>query len=176
MIKYLLKLKTVFTIYFKIITKLRNIIFDFYIKTRSILKINYIKWGAIFGLSVFFIVNLALPISVIAQSSNNNFVPSKSQICGGPCPLIDSDFNPSSDSIFRFIIFLARFLTYVGVGLAVLFFVFAGLQFIVGRSKDARVNIITTFIGLVVIIIAYTVVNIIAQSLASDSLGDIINL
>lgn len=113
------------------------------------------------------------PLNVSAQSGSNRFVPSKSEICGGSCPVIDSEFTPTSEGIFRFIIFFARFLTYVGVGLAVLFFVFAGLQFIVGQSEKARQNLVTTFIGLVVIIVAYTIVTLISQTLANGDFGSI---
>jgi hypothetical protein len=122
-------------------------------------------------LSLILVTSIFAPVLVSAQSSGNRYVPSKSQICGGACPVIDSEFVPTSDGIFRFIIFFARFLTYVGVALAVLFFVFAGLQFIVGQSENAKQNLITTFIGLIVIIVAYTIVNIIAQTLANGDFG-----
>lgn len=134
---------------------------------------NFLKQIAFFGLFFILIASFLAPISVLAQTTPNRYVPSKSQICGGSCPLIDSDFNPTSEGVFRFIIFFARFLTYVGVGLAVLFFVFAGLQFIVGQSENAKQNLITTFIGLIVIIVAYTVVNIIAQTLADGDFSSV---
>jgi amino acid permease len=73
------------------------------------------------------------------------------------------------------VIFFARFLTYIGVGLAVLFFVIAGIQYIIGRGEEGKNNLITTFIGLIVIILAYTAVNIIVQLLQSGSLGNIFN-
>jgi|GEM_PF-7056304 len=118
-------------------------------------------------------ISILLPINAFAQSTNR-VVPTKDQICGGSCPLIDSDFVPTSEGVFRFIIFFARFLTYVGVGLVVLFFVFAGLQFIVGQSENAKQNLITTFIGLIVIIVAYTIVNFIAQTLANGDFSSIL--
>jgi hypothetical protein len=129
--------------------------------TKNLLKI------VIFGL--LFAVFLS-PISANAQS----LTPSKDQICGGPCPLIDTEFDGDSDSLFSFVIFFARFLTYIGVGLAVLFFVIAGIQYIVGKSEEGKNNLITTFIGLIVIILAYTAVNIIVQLLQNGSLGDIL--
>lgn len=129
--------------------------------TKNLLKI------VIFGL--LFAVFLS-PVSVNAQS----LTPSKDQICGGPCPLIDTEFQGDSDNLFNFVIFFARFLTYIGVGLAVLFFVIAGIQYIVGKSEEGKNNLITTFIGLIVIILAYTAVNIIVQLLQNGSLGDII--
>lgn len=136
--------------------------------TQNFLTRNLLKVG-IFGM--LFMVFI-MPISVHAQSS---LTPSKDQICGGPCPLVDAEFNGDSDSLFSFVISFARFLTYIGVGLAVLFFVIAGIQYIIGRSEEGKSNLITTFIGLIVIILAYTAVNIIVQLLQNGSLGDIFN-
>ena len=135
---------------------------------QNFLTKNLLKIGIF---SLLFLI-LLIPISVKAQSQ---LTPDKDQICGGPCPLIDTEFNGDSDSLFSFVIFFARFLTYIGVGLAVLFFVIAGIQYIIGRGEEGKNNLITTFIGLIVIILAYTAVNIIVQLLQSGSLGNIFN-
>jgi hypothetical protein len=127
-------------------------------------KISFLILGIVIIFNSFF---LTLPVN--AQS----LVPSKSEICGGPCPLFDSDFTFDSEGIVTFLLFFARFLTYIGVGLAVLFLVIAGLQFITGNGDAAAINIKTTLIGLVVIIVAYTFVSLLTTLLVNGDFGDL---
>lgn len=101
--------------------------------------------------------------------------PSRELICGGSCPLFDSDFNFTIENLARFIVSIARFLTFLGVLLAVFFLVFAGIQFIIGKEEEAKENIRTTLIGLVIIIIAYTAVSLIVSLLQGNFLGSAIN-
>jgi hypothetical protein len=128
-----------------------------------------------FGAAMFLLL-LLLPVSVSAQS--NNLIPTKETICGGRCPVIDSDFNPSSDSIANFIISIARFLTYIGGALTVLFVVYGGLLILTdlggGKRAEAGWNCIkTSLIGLVIIIVAYTVVSFIGSFLNNASFDEI---
>jgi hypothetical protein len=120
------------------------------------------------------LVFLSLPVTTFAQTTSR-IAPSRSVICGGPCPLVDTDFRADKDSVLSFIVAFARFITFIGVGLAVLFIVWSGIQFIIGRGEDAKKNLISTIIGLVVIIIAYTVVSIIVGLLQGNALGDVLN-
>jgi Type IV secretion system pilin len=128
-----------------------------------------------FGI-VSFLVFAILPISVSAQS--NSLVPSKQTICGGSCPVIDGDFNPSRDGIANFIISIARFLTYIGGALTVLFVVYGGLLILTDlgggdRAKAGWNCIKTSIIGLVIIILAYTVVSFIGSFLNNASFDEI---
>ena len=125
-------------------------------------------------LLVLNLVFLSLPINVFA-ATNSQIAPSKSVICGGPCPLIDTEFKADKDSVLAFIVSFARLITFIGVGLAVLFLVWSGVQFIIGRGEDAKKNLISTIIGLVVIIVAYTVVSLIVGLLQGNALGDVLN-
>ncbi|MEM1312121.1 MAG: hypothetical protein AAGF07_01520 [Patescibacteria group bacterium] len=124
---------------------------------------------------------LLLPVVVEAQSvQNTNFIPSSEIICGGSCPLIDGDFNPTADSIANFILSLARFLTFVGGALTVLFIVYGGLLVMTDfgggeRSKAGWNCIKTSIVGLVIIIVAYTVVAFIGSFLTGSNFGDIIS-
>jgi Type IV secretion system pilin len=128
-----------------------------------------------FGAAMFLLL-LLLPVSVSAQSTN--LVPSKQVICGGSCPLIDGDFNPSRDGIANFIISIARFLTYVGGALTVLFLVYGGLLILTdlggGKRAEAGWNCIkTSIIGLVIIIVAYTAVSFIGSFLNGANFDEI---
>jgi hypothetical protein len=105
----------------------------------------------------------------------NNLTPTRELICGGSCPLFDTDFVFTAENLARFIVSIARFLTFLGVFLAVFFLVFAGIQFIIGKEDEAKENIRTTLIGLVIIIIAYTIVSLIVSVLQGNFLGQAIN-
>jgi hypothetical protein len=105
----------------------------------------------------------------------NNLTPTRELICGGSCPLFDTDFVFTAENLARFIVSIARFLTFAGVFLAVFFLVFAGIQFIIGKEDEAKENIRTTLIGLVIIIIAYTIVSLIVSLLQGNFLGQAIN-
>ncbi len=133
--------------------------------------------------NIFFtIVNFVLILSLISNifiptvfAQNTNLTPTKDAICGGPCPLVDEEFIFDREQLLIFILSIARFLTFIGVGLAVLYMVFAGVQFIIGQKDKAKNNIITTLIGLVIIIVAYTAVNIIVSLLQSNTLGTVLS-
>lgn len=120
---------------------------------------------------VLLVGSFSLPVS--AQQQAATFLPTSEQICGGPCPLIDSEFTLSQGGLFAFIIAIANFLTYIGVAIAILWLIFAGFQFIIGRGESAKKNVVSTLTGLVIIVIAYTVVNILVSLLQSNSLGGI---
>ena len=58
----------------------------------------FLKWCfAVFALAVLF-----LPVNGFAQSGS--LIPSKDVICGGSCPLIDTDFSFTRDGIANFIL------------------------------------------------------------------------
>ena len=68
-------------------------------------------------------------------------IPGKDIICGGACPLFDSEFEFTRDNIVVFIISFAQFLTFVGVGLTVLMIVWGGIRFIVGQGEQGQTTI-----------------------------------
>ncbi len=111
------------------------------------------------------------PFSVSVEAQN---LPGSEMICGGPCPLIGGDnFEFDREGIFRFIIIIARLLTFIGVGLAVLFFVWGGIQFIIGKDEEAKKAIFNAIIGLVIIILAYTVVVLIINLSTGTIISDL---
>lgn len=121
---------------------------------------------------IFSLISVGFSLPALAQSSGS--LPTKDQICGGPCPLVDAEFGSLNQTgLFAFILSIARFLTYIGVGVAVLWLVLTGFQFIIGQRDAAKKNIIAILTGLVVIIVAYTVVNILVSLLQSNTLGGI---
>ncbi len=136
----------------------------------SMLK-NLFKLFSTF-LIVFVLFLGILPVTTNATTQYAQLTPSSDAICGGPCPLIDGSFDFTQQGLVNFILSFARFLTFIGVALAVLFMVFAGVQYIFGKSEDAKQNIISTLIGLVIIIVAYTFVVIVSSLLQSNVLGD----
>jgi hypothetical protein len=142
---------------------------------------QFIKKGLLLLAFVLLFSSLIIPAQAQTLDSTTanlqpsaQLAPSGDVICGGPCPLFDGDFDFDRDSIAVFLIAFSQFLTFVGVALAVIFLVFAGIQYIFGKEEEAKKNIITTVIGLVIIIVAYTFVFILANFLQSNALGDAI--
>jgi hypothetical protein len=118
-------------------------------------------------------------ISVEAQS-NSNLFPGSRVICGGQCPLIDPDFQFNRENIVRFILNIARFMTYVGTALAVLFIVYGGALIVVDfgsgdRAKAGWNCIRTSLIGLVIIITAYTIVAFVGSFASGNFLSSFTN-
>jgi hypothetical protein len=98
-------------------------------------------------------------------------LPGEDVICGGPCPLISGDFRFDRNGIVRFLIAISRFLTIVGVGLAVLFLVWSGVLYITGKDEDAKKGILNAIIGLLIIILAYTLVTVLINILSGASIN-----
>lgn len=121
--------------------------------------------------SLFLMLLAAFGTLPVSAQTTAQLTPSRDIICGGPCPLFDGNFRFDRDGLALFLLAFARFLTFIGVGLAVLFLVFAGLQYIFGKEEEAKKNIVTTLIGLVIIIVAYTFVTVLAQFLQGNALG-----
>jgi hypothetical protein len=117
-----------------------------------------------FLILVFMFTFILIPVNTNAQIN----LPGQDLICGGECPLISGDFNFDREGIFSFLIALARLLTFLGVALCILMFVWAGIQFIIGKAEEAQKSIVNAIIGLVVIVLAYTAVNLIVNLLSGD--------
>jgi hypothetical protein len=116
-----------------------------------------------------------------AGGNTNSLIPGNSDICpNGNCPLgINPDNAPTSRSgISQFIINIASFITFIAVAVAVLFMVYGGVTYITAGTEDGNVKgkqiLINATIGLVVAIVAYTIVSVIASIVNSDILTDVL--
>jgi hypothetical protein len=103
-------------------------------------------------------------------------VPGKSILCGGnTCPAIggsDAGALTKDNGLAKFIIGIAQFLTFLAVALAVLFMVWGGFKYITsdgaeeaGRGKETLIN---AAVGLVIAIVAYTIVFLISSVVQGD--------
>lgn len=101
------------------------------------------------------------------------------EVCpNGNCPLIGTNSvdNIDTEAIGQFIIGLAQFLSYIAIAVAVLFLVISGLQLVTDtgdgkRAESAKKNFFTTLIGLVLVIAAFTIVQVLSQFLVGDVIG-----
>jgi TrbC/VIRB2 pilin len=82
-------------------------------------------------------------------------IPSRQIICGGKCPFFDGTFNfTSRQEITKFVIAFAQFLTYLAVPIAIIMIIYTGFRMIIGQGKIT--DLINIFIGLGIVILAYT--------------------
>lgn len=131
--------------------------------------------GLIMVVAAFAIVSSP---SVLAQ--NNPLVPDREALCDGPCPVTGATDvgTVNQNRLVEIIINVARFLTFVGVGLSVLFMVWGGIRFITAGGADGSTEGKNTLrnatIGLVVSIVAFTVVNILASILSGNVAGSLL--
>jgi Type IV secretion system pilin len=111
--------------------------------------------------------------------SDSKTVPPKSILCGGnTCPAIGAagaNQLAEKNGLAKFIIGIAQFLTFLAVALAVLFMVWGGFKYITsdgaeeaGRGKETLIN---AAIGLVIAIVAYTIVFLISSVVQGDFFG-----
>lgn len=93
-------------------------------------------------------------------------VPPRSIICGGKCPFFDGTFNfGSKQEITTFIISFTRFLTYLAVPLAIVMIIYTGFMLIIGQGNYK--SFINIFVGLAIVILAYTVTGGFAEVLTN---------
>ena len=116
---------------------------------------------------------------VDVYSQSRNVIPTSEAICGGSCPIIDSEFEADRESIANFIISLARFLTFISGALAVLYIVWGAFLIVTDfgdgtRSKNGWNSVRSSIIGLIVVIGAYTAVAFIGSLLIGTDLSDVI--
>jgi len=118
-------------------------------------------------------------LGVSGYATNSDLTPSRTVICrGANCPVTGSqDFkNSDRNSVVRIIIDIARFITFVAVGLAILFMVWGGIRYITGGEDGATSGkklLINATIGLIIAIVAYTIVNIIAGLVTGNLLEQV---
>jgi hypothetical protein len=148
-------------------------------KTKNMFKfIKQILPGIVMMVALVGIVGFANSVPAFAQ-----LVPGTKDICtdGNGCPVTGSnDFSGTTQSgLLGFIINIARFLTYFGVGLSVLFMVWGGIRYITSNGNEdtagnAKQVIINATIGLIISIVAFTIVNIVAGIVSGTTGADII--
>lgn len=127
---------------------------------------------------------IVFSFTVTIFGSAQNLVPGGEVICpGGNCPLIGSNYNAlrqaDQNTVVRFLINVARFLTFISVGLSVLFMVYGGLRFIVAGNSEGseagKKTLKNATIGLVVSIVAFTAVTIISNILQGNIAGNFLS-
>jgi hypothetical protein len=116
-----------------------------------------------------FLLVIALFGSFAQVSTYAQLVPNTCPESG--CPAIDpkslSNINGKED-IARFIIRIANLVTYVVVALAVLMIVYGGFLMIIGQADTGWTIVKNCVLGVIVAILAYTIVNIIGQVLQGN--------
>ena len=148
-------------------------------KTKNMFKfIKQILPGLVMAVALFTMVSFANSTPTFAA----DLVPSGDSICGGDCPVTGPQTfeGENENSIVNIMVSIARFLTYVGVGLSVLFMVWGGIRYITSNGNEetatkAKQILINATIGLVVSIVAFTIVNILASLLQGNVAGSIIS-
>jgi hypothetical protein len=160
--------------------------------TKNIMSLTKITYKILSSFAVLAILlNLFLAVSspvkavaqtnnqqnqILAQSDSTKAVPGKSILCGGnTCPAIggsDAGALTKDNGLAKFIIGIAQFLTFLAVALAVLFMVWGGFKYITsdgaeeaGRGKETLIN---AAVGLVIAIVAYTIVFLISSVVQGD--------
>ncbi len=98
-------------------------------------------------------------------------VPSAQQLCSGPCP-ITSTAPTSAPAIVSLIISIARFLSYISVGIAVIVIIYGGYMYLnptdpKGAEQGSRI-LTQAAIGLAVALTAVTIVTILSQILTGS--------
>lgn len=103
--------------------------------------------------------------------------PGRETLCpDGNCPLTGAtNVDASRGGIVDIILRAARFLIFIGAAVAVIFMVYGGFLYMTAeasdRSEGGRKTLINATIGLVVSIVAVTIVNFIAGFVQGDLLS-----
>lgn len=112
---------------------------------------------------------------------NTDFVPSQDQLCdGGICPGgIDSDFvNTDVNDVLRLVINITNSFSYIIVGIAALFIVYAGFLIVTDggsgkRAEQGKTVIFNAIIGMIVAVLAVSIVFIVSQTVSGDILSQV---
>jgi hypothetical protein len=128
-----------------------------------------IFWSVIIG----GLLALFIPTLVHAEVTSIDVCKESGACLEGTSGLGSSDVN--GNTVVTVLIKIAQFLTFVGAGIAVLFIVWGGIQMITSSGDDTKYkNGIKTLqyaiIGLVLTIVAYTIVGIVASLVQSVKL------
>ena len=152
--------------------------------TKNIMSLTKIIQKAFSSLAlsaIFLSLSLSFvsPVETLAQLR----LPTRDQLCNGnSCPAIGSA-EPTKltepGGLAKFIIGIAQFLTFLAVAVAVLFMVWGGFRYITsngaedaGQGKEILTN---AAIGLVIAIVAYTIVFLISNVVNGNFFGQFVS-
>jgi hypothetical protein len=130
----------------------------------------------IFSVFSFSVLALSMFLSFVSIPSLAVEIPNACPTKGG-CAVFKDPQNAVKNSdqgtIAGFIIYIAGMLTFVGVALAVLFMVYGGILFVTddgsgSNAEKGKKILVQASIGLVVIIVAYTIVALISGFLQGN--------
>jgi hypothetical protein len=116
-----------------------------------------------FGLLFVSLFGVIITVPTFAQA-----VPSSSTLCNSSCPVIATPPTTTNrNDLAAFILNVARFITFLGGAVAVLFLVYGGILYITDNgsgdsAKKGKAILISAVTGLVVVIVAYTAVGLIS--------------
>ena len=128
------------------------------------------------GIALVFIT-LSFAMSSNSISANAQLVPSQNKLCpASGCPVTGTQtVTPTKSGVVGIIINIAQWLTFVGVGLSVLFMVWGGIRYITAGDGDGaekgKKTLINAVIGLIVSIVAFTIVSVLSNILQGN-IGD----
>jgi Type IV secretion system pilin len=101
-------------------------------------------------------------------------VPGATELCGGSCPITGANSTPinSQQGVVALLIRVARFLSYISVGIAVLVIIYGGYLYLnPADSKGAETGqkvLVNAAIGLAIAITAVTIVTILSGILTGS--------
>lgn len=137
------------------------------------------KWLSVGLLALFSLTAYTSYIPTFAATSS--LLPDNNVICGSStggnaCAITGGEeFTGGREGVASFIIQIARLLTYIAGAIAVLFLVYGGVRYLTaqddGATKNARAIIQNAVIGLVIAIVAYSIVSIVSGLLSGQFLG-----
>lgn len=135
------------------------------------------KLQTIFAGILLVFIALSFATSTGSIQTHAALVPGQGQLCPKEgCPITGSEtVSPTKSGVVGIIINVAKWLTFIGVGLSVLFMVWGGIRYITAGDGDgdtkAKKTLINAVIGLVVSIVAFTIVSVLSNIL-QGTIGD----
>lgn len=118
--------------------------------------------------------------AVPAMAQVTNLTPGQDVLCRDDCPGLSDPQravgNATERELAAFVTNVARFITFIGVALAILLLVYGGILYVTDsgdgkRAEAGKTVILNAVIGLIVIVVAYTIVALVVGFLNGDLLG-----
>jgi Type IV secretion system pilin len=138
------------------------------------------KW---FSITLLTLLSLTMFSNFVpAFAAKGDLLPSNEIICGSKsggdsCAITggaDTVIAGGQEGVAAFIIQIARVVTYIAGALAVLYLVYGGVRYLTaqddGATKSARGIIQNAIIGLVIVIVAYSIISIVSGLLSGQFL------
>jgi hypothetical protein len=136
-----------------------------------------------FSLFTFAILAVSLFGALSSISTYAQSIPGSDKLCGNnPCPLISNPQVASSanqDTVAGIILNVARLLTFIGGAVAVLAIVYGGILYVTDNgsgdsAKKGKQILINAVIGLIIVIVAYTIVGLVGSLVQGNIGGNLI--